>query len=434
MFKGFFYSILLYAKRLKFYSFLYLLALFIIILVLGLSWFFIDKVSLFSEKIKDVIPENRIKIVLRDEGVKKSIMSIFSKDIKKEKNFIKPDLLNKVRSIKGINSVSPIHNIDFPISVYFSIPGSSTVFNAEVVGIGISESEARKFVYRGDFSYKDKEVPVLVASYLIEVFNSIIEANDVPIKLTKESVIGFTFNVAVGSSFFGSDNTLDTVKCRVVGFIDLDYTVGIAFPSSFIAKYKKHYWSNFRDNYYDFLISYIDLNEYNNIEKKLSELGLKVKKNDNIFNKIADIINTIIYILKTTVGIVFLIILFLGILGIIYTIIFMLKGRKTEFFIYNFFGGYLFTSTVFWSYITILNIFAVIFNYFLLGHFIYFFSNFLNSLDLSSFAELSSVIKSLSEYSSDFLLKYSLFSLLFFESLTFLVIYLYNFILMRKET
>ncbi len=440
MFKSFFYSLFLYTKRLKFYSFLYIFTLFIIVLILGLSLYFINNISLFSEKVKSVTPENRIKIVLKDEGIKKKnggIFSLFSKDniIKKEKNFIKPDTVKKIESIRGVKSTIKLYNIDFPVSVYFSIPGSSNYFNAEIVGIGIDSNYAKSFVRKGDFIYKEgKEVPILIASYLIEVFNSIFEANNFPLKLTKENVLGFTFNIVVGSSFMVGGKPLDNLRCKVVGFIDMDYTMGIAVPSELVAKYKKYYWSNFKNNYFDFLISYIDIKEYNTIEKELDRLGLKIKKSDNLFNKISDIINTILEVLKITVTLVFFVIGVLGIIGIIYTLIFMLKGRRTEFYIYNFFGGINITSFLFWGYISILNFIVVFINYFIIEYFIGLVSKSISKVDIYNFIELDNILKSILSYSPGFGLNYSIKVFLIFEVISFIVIYIYNLFLVRKET
>jgi len=363
----------LYLKRGALKSFLYVVTLFAVSLTVGFLLESNAKMDAAVGQLNRILPANRFKAVIpqKIEPVKQAgVFSLFSKPQAqpRRKNFITPALLQKVKAISGIESAVGLISVDFPMGVEFSVPGSSSAFRAEVIGIGLHEKDARPFLApRENFRPQAEEVPVLLASYLLEVFNVILQNNAVPFRLTEKTVLGMKFSLHIGESAFaasGSPLVSRRILCRVAGFIDLDYTYGIAFPSGFIDAYKKKFWQNFQTGYYDSLMLTLSLDDFDRTEKQLKALGFQVQEDTAVFKRVSRFVNDNKKMVSLFLSMISAVILVLGVLLCLYTVSFMLKDRGLEFSLYRFFGSSNFKIFALYGiYLTLLNLLALWISY-----------------------------------------------------------------------
>jgi len=263
-------------------------------------------------------------------------------------------------------------HIDFPMGVEFGFPGSNSTFRAEVIGIGLPSSNAKPFIHvkNKNFKAEGNEVPVLIATYLIQVFNMIMENNNIGFKITDQNVVGFTFTAIIGNSFMGPSggkNLREAVRCKVVGLIDVDFTYGLAFPNPFIEKYKKVFWTNFAPADADSLMLEVAIDQLPAIEKTLKKKGYIIKEDTQLMKKISNFINQNQVGLSLFLKFISVVILFMGLIISFYTVFWMLRDKGTEFSLYRFFGSSnLKILLLYGTYISALTFLALFISYYLL--------------------------------------------------------------------
>ena len=347
------YLFFLYFKRGFWKTLFYFFTLLLISVIVGMLLESNAKMSLLVEKITSLLPTNRIKVTIpqtvKREQTNPAILSFFGNNKQEEnkvirtKNYITPQKIEELKKIKGINQIVPIHNVDFPLGVEFAFPGSGMTFRMEIIGIGLPSVNASKYVKLKEnkkFKIKGKEVPVLVASYIVQIFNVILENNDIDFKLSEKNILGLRFNAVLGDSLLGaSGGKKEVYQCKVVGFIDVDYTYGLVFPEEFTEKYKKIYWKNFKKGYYDSLMLELSLENFEELQDTLKKKGFQIKEDTSLFKRISDFIQKNQEAVAIFLKLISAVILFLGMIIAFYTIFWMLKDRALEFSLYRFFGS-----------------------------------------------------------------------------------------------
>lgn len=372
-----FYLFGLYFKRGALKSLFYFFILMLIAVIVGFLLETNAKVDKMVEGVNKILPVDRIKIGIPQKvyNPNSGLLSLFGgKDEKKPKtkDFIKPSLIKQVREIPGVKNIIPLYNVDFPTGVEFSFPGSGSVFRAEAIGIGMPPLYAKPYIQvkNKNFNQQGGEVPVLVATYLLQVFNMILENNNIGFKIDEKNVIGFTFNLVIGNSFMssgGQNGFRDIVKCRVVGFIDMDYTYGVAFPAPFIEKYKKVFWGNFKPGHYDSLMLEVAIDHLNEVEKRVQSKGFFIKDDSQIMKKISTFINQNQAGLAIFLKFISAIILLMGLIISFYTVFWMLRDKGVEFSLYRFFGSSNFKILILYgAYISVINFLSVLISFFIL--------------------------------------------------------------------
>jgi len=341
------YLLWLYLKRGFLKSLFFFTTLILVSLTVGLLLESNAKMDKAVEKLNSILPLNRMKAIIPQKIEDKKtggVLSLLSKPKAgpRKKNFITPNLLEKVLKAKGVEKAEGILNVDFPMGVEFAVPGSSSLFRAEVIGIAMNKKALKPFLPpKENFKASSKEVPILLASYLLDIFNMVLQNNGVSFKLTPENVVGMKFTLHIGQSAFKSNQESlvnHQISCKVVGFIDMDYTLGIVFPDDFLHPYKKMFWENFKQGYYDSLMLTLSLNKFEETEKELAKLGFSLQQDTSVFKKVSRFVNDNKVMLSLFLKIISAIIMVLGILLCLYTIFFLLKDRGLEFSLYKFFG------------------------------------------------------------------------------------------------
>lgn len=368
-----FYLFYLYFKRGAGLSLFYIAMLCFIFCIVGFLLESNAKMQQFTKELNQLLPSNRVKLTIRPHiRIKEKgggLLSLFGgkkkKTVTRRKSFITPSRLKKLKSIEGVSKITPIYSVDFPTGVEFNVPGSGSSFRAEIIGIGLPEKYSWRYLYKKTrFRYrKGKPVPVLISSYILQLFNVIIQNNGVNFKITRKNVIGLKFYVTVGSSSINPDQKLpfnETHVCEIVGFIDMDFTLGVTFPANFVSPFKRLYWKNFRRGYYDSLMVNISLKNFKETMKKIKKAGFIVQEDTQIFNKISRFIQNNQKLLSIFLKFISYIILILGLTVAFYTILWLLKGKNLEFSLYRFFGSSRLRILVLYgAYISILNIISI---------------------------------------------------------------------------
>jgi hypothetical protein len=378
-FQNLLYLFSLYFKRGAWSSLFYFFTVFLILVIVGFLLESNAKMDRVVQEMNKIIPPNRIKVnipsnikIKRTGGGILSLLGQKEEKVTRTKNFITPDKLKSLKTIEGIEKIIPLYSVDFPMGVEFGVPGTPNRFRAEVIGIGIPPENAKPYIQTRskNFSRRRGKVPVLVASYILQVFNVLLQNNDIPYKITEKNVIGLSFFITVGASAFqgaSSDIKPQTIPCQVVGFVDMDYTYGIAFPASFVERFKRQYWRNFRPGYYDSLILEINLERFDRIQKQIEEKGFQVHQDTGIFQKISRFIRENKRGVGLFLNFISIVILILGLIIGFYTILWMLKGKNLEFSLYRFFGSSRIRILfLYGAYLSVLNVLSLIAAYFVL--------------------------------------------------------------------
>ncbi len=218
----------------------------------------------------------------------------------------------------------------------------------------------------------------------------------------------------------------ELVTCKVVGFIDIDYTYGIVFPISFTNKYKRQHWKNFKRGNYDTLMVTISLNKFNEIEKEIKKLGFIVKKDSGLFNtkKISKLVNQNKKGLGIFLKLISFIIVILGSIISFYTIFWMLKNKGLEFSLYRFFGSSnIRILLLYGAYLSIINVIAISISYFILNKVFYKLGSYILTLK----EDLPSGFQAI--FSKDFLLEPLITGKVFFSGFFLLEIMAFSMIL-----
>ncbi|PKL14856.1 MAG: hypothetical protein CVV50_02205, partial [Spirochaetae bacterium HGW-Spirochaetae-6] len=429
----------LYFKRGIFKSIFYLLTLVLIFTLVGFLLEANAKMGLIADEANKLFPADKIKVTI-PQKVRKSnaVSNLFSllkgqpQKVIRQKDFISAEQLKTLSRHPGIKKVIPMLNIDFPLGVGINFFGNAFYF--EGIGISLLPADAKAFVKTkpSSFQIQKNEVPVLVASYLIDIFKIMSQNTELPIKITQEAFLGFRFNARIGSSFLtgksSSEEFQKEVSCKIVGFIDIDYSYGLVFPESFIRPFKEKYWSNFKKGSYDRLMLEIELEQLNSVETFIRSKGFIIEDDGGMFNsrKISSFINQNKEAISLFLKLISFIITLLGGIIALYTVLWMLKDRGLEFSLYRYFGSSnLRIMVLYGSYLTAINLLALYFSQSIL-HRIY--SN-LGKYILNFKDQIPQIFKTLLQ--DEFLLKniilgdFFSIGLIFLEACGFTVIALY---------
>ncbi len=443
--KNILYLFHLYFKRGVIKTIFYFLTLLIILTVVGYLLEANSKMDKIASQIDQLLPTNRIKVTIPQKIKKKSLgglISLFKKQkpkVIRTKNFITSKMIGKLKKIDGIEKIIPLHNIDFPMGLGINLMGNSLYF--EGIGVGVPAKYAKKFILTRSkrFKMRKGEVPVLVASYIIDILKALTQNSDLPFKINRNTFIGFRFNAKMGSSFLmgntANTNFNEIVTCRVVGYIDMEYTLGIAFPLSFTKKYKRLHWKNFRKRNYDSLLLDITMNKINDVEYKLKKLGFIVKKDIGLFNnkEISRLLNKNKQGLSFFLKLISFIIIGLGLIIAFYTVLWMLRNKSLEFSLYRFFGSSNFKIiSLYGSYLTLINIISIIISYIILTEIFYEMGQYILTLKDQLPTGFQTIFNKSFLLNPVYLKKFYLYSFLFLEASGLLLIFVYMFNLNRK--
>ncbi|MCK6547810.1 FtsX-like permease family protein [Myxococcota bacterium] len=152
--------------------------------------------------------------------------------------------LARIRGLEGVDAVYPVVGVGFPMRAEGGEGFLGRRMRTDIFATGISPELVRGDVAAGR-TFEDpgpdaKRVPVLVAKRLLDLYNSTVAtAIDKP-RLSEEAVIGFQFQLELGSSY--ASGTPDPAKverlvAEIVGFSDQATLVGLTLPEGVVRRW-----------------------------------------------------------------------------------------------------------------------------------------------------------------------------------------------------
>ncbi|MCC7385384.1 MAG: ABC transporter permease [Deltaproteobacteria bacterium] len=156
--------------------------------------------------------------------------------------------LERIRGLEGVAAVYPILGAGFPLRAEGGARFLGTAIRTDLFATGLDPELVRKDVAAGQ-SFEDpgpdaKVVPVIGARRLIELYNTTVAPAIQRPKLTEEMIVGFSFELVLGSSYVGGTpdpSRVDRVIAQVVGFSDQASLVGITVPSATVRRWNERH-------------------------------------------------------------------------------------------------------------------------------------------------------------------------------------------------
>lgn len=156
--------------------------------------------------------------------------------------------LERLRALEGVDAVFPIVGAALPMRAEGGEGFLGRRLRTDIFATGIAPELVQQDVARG-YTFADpgpgaEKVPVLVARRLLELYNSsVAQAIDKP-RLSPEAVIGFAFQLELGSSYASGTpdpSKVETKIAEIVGFSDRATLVGITLPEGVVRRWNQRF-------------------------------------------------------------------------------------------------------------------------------------------------------------------------------------------------
>jgi cell division protein FtsX len=156
--------------------------------------------------------------------------------------------MNRLRELDGVAAVYPIVGASFPMraeggDAFFGHRMRTDLFATGLASELVSGDVAKGKVFT-DPGDDTKRVPVLIARRLLELYNTTVaSAIDKP-RLSEEAVLGFAFELTLGTSYARGTpdpSRVKTVVAEIVGFSDHANLVGITVPEATLRRWNKDF-------------------------------------------------------------------------------------------------------------------------------------------------------------------------------------------------
>ncbi len=154
--------------------------------------------------------------------------------------------LATLRRIDGVSAVYPIVGMSFPMRATGGRSFLGREVRTDVFATGLAEELVAGDVARGYRFVDDPsgEVPVLVARRLLELYNTTVAPAIEQRRLSPEAVIGFQFQIVIGSSL--ARGTPDPSRVRrytatIVGLSDQANIVGLTVPEATLRRWNQEF-------------------------------------------------------------------------------------------------------------------------------------------------------------------------------------------------
>lgn len=154
--------------------------------------------------------------------------------------------LSRLRKLEGVTAVYPVVGSAFPISASGGEGFLGRRLRADIFATGLDPALVAGDVAKG-YNFEDRSegpIPVLVARRLLELYNSTVASAIERPKLSAEMVIGFQFELVLGSSMARGTpdpSRVSTRVAQVVGFSDHANLVGITIPEATLRRLNASY-------------------------------------------------------------------------------------------------------------------------------------------------------------------------------------------------
>lgn len=154
--------------------------------------------------------------------------------------------LQRLKGLEGVTAVYPVVGSAFPISASGGEGFLGRRLRADIFATGVDPALVQADVAKG-YRFEDGAegpIPVLVARRLLELYNSTVAPAIEKPKLSAEMVIGFQFELVLGSSMARGTpdpSRVRTQVAQVVGFSEHANLVGITIPEATLRRLNAAY-------------------------------------------------------------------------------------------------------------------------------------------------------------------------------------------------
>jgi ABC-type antimicrobial peptide transport system permease subunit len=156
--------------------------------------------------------------------------------------------LERLKEIEGVAAVYPIVGAGFPMRAEGGDAFFGHRMRTDIFATGLSAELVKADVAKG-YTFADpgpsgRKVPVLVARRLLDLYNSTVASAIEKPRLSEEAVIGFAFELTLGTSY--ARGTPDAARVRsvvaeIVGFSDHANLVGITVPEETLRRWNTEF-------------------------------------------------------------------------------------------------------------------------------------------------------------------------------------------------
>ena len=299
--------------------------------------------SALSAGLKAEIMQNVQKILpLRQLEVSLDYRSVgVYKVLKNEKKILDTQVLEKIKSIEGVLATSPQNTLLFPASLSASYAGQK--FETDAGIFGIEREIIAEDIPPGESFADDSIVPIVLNTAFVNVANTILEANNLPM-VNEESIMnGFVFDIHLNKSSFlnvSSSPEQKKIQGRVIGFSNKVELEGITIPLGSVERLNRE------------LDQLINTNQAKKLNPSYKKAFVLVDKTENL-NLVSEQINDLGFVSKNKVNNlnlilsgIFLSLIFLSglivsmsFMGVVNTLNMNLIERKKEIAIFRILGA-----------------------------------------------------------------------------------------------
>lgn len=156
------------------------------------------------------------------------------------------DALKRLRGIEGVEAVYPVVGAGFPMRAAGGEGFIGRRMRTDIFATGVDPKLVQTDVAKG-YEFKDApdgKVPVLVATRLLDLYNTTVAPALKKPRLSEQAVIGFEFQLTLGASYARGTPHPELVQNRVaqiVGFSDQASLVGLTVPEASMRRWNQRF-------------------------------------------------------------------------------------------------------------------------------------------------------------------------------------------------
>lgn len=264
------------------------------------------------------------QITVRPNVEDTGVIAFFTKS---DEGKLSENSIKEISKIDGIKTIHPEIQFNNFASLEVSLLGLSLVTDTMVFGVP-AEFIANDIQNPEIWSKDQEPYPALIPRKILDLYNlTVASPQNLPL-ISEESLLGKELILYPNySTFFPISNDKDTkVKLEVVGFSDKVNLIGVTIPYDLVQKLNETYAEQKNLRYLELFVETEDASKTPEIAKQIEELGYSTQ----YFQKNLEDIEAKFAYLRTSLGIISLIILITAAIAIISTFLAQVAERTKE--------------------------------------------------------------------------------------------------------
>ena len=231
--------------------------------------------------------------------------------------------LAKIRRMEGVTETYPFMSVRAPmqlllrLSTFIPLLPSSYAYYTDMVGIGAPYPMISKDIrgVKGRTAWNNwspgKEVPVLVPTLLLDMYNnSFAMANNLP-KFTEELLVGKQAEVLFGRSSFRTIPGFMNEKATLVGFTDKVPSLALVLPISVVKYYNQKFGKPEASREYVYM--FVEVSSHQSLLKvsqAIKDMGFIVETEKTVSKQIMELQENVNLVLKVLMFVIIILALF----------------------------------------------------------------------------------------------------------------------------